>query len=390
MASIKDLDNLLQGFVDGGLPGCGMKVTHKGECIYEGYFGYADIENKVPVTKDSLFRQASMSKLPLYTTMMMLYEQGKYLITEPVGKYIPEYAQNKKYIISPTGKPTAVPTEHPMTISDVLSMKCGLPYCYNNKPTRDQTLTSMQKCMEPLWEKGHYSVQEHVRAMAGAVLAYEPGTHWTYGFGSEITAALIEVLTDMPVNDAFKKYIFEPLGMEHTRSRFAGDDREKLVKLYHRGDDNTLTESKIPFDKKFEPGEENTQGWERLFSNVDDYSRLMTMLANGGMFEGRRIMGRKTIDMMRSNGLDEVMLRDFEDPYNMGYGYGYGVRTIIDKAKGNLTGSIGAFGWTGGNGTWCESDPEEGLAIVYMHNQDPNMELYYHHRVRNVAYSLIK
>jgi len=390
MASFKDLDRLLQGFVDGGLPGCGLKMTRNGECVYEGYFGYADVEKKTPVTKDSLFRQASMSKLPLYTTMMMLYEQGKYLLTEPVGKYIPEYMNCKKYIISPTGKPTTVPTEHPMTISDVLSMKCGLPYCYNNKPTRDLTLTSMQKCMAPLWEKGHYTVQEHVRAMADAVLAYEPGTHWTYGFSSEITAALIEVLTDMPIDDAFKKYIFEPLGMDHTRSKYQGDDREKLVKLYHRDEDGTLTESKMPFDKKFEPGEENTQGWGRLFSNVDDYSRLMTVLVCGGKFEGRRIMGRKTIDVMRSNGLDEVMLRDFEDPYNMGYGYGYGVRTIIDRAKGNLIGSIGAFGWTGGNGTWCEADPEDGVAIVYMHNQDPNMEMFYHHRVRNVAYGCVK
>jgi len=84
------------------------------------------------------------------------------------------------------------------------------------------------------------------------------------------------------------------------------------------------------------------------------------------------------------------MLRDFEDPYNMGYGYGYGVRTIIDRAKGNLIGSIGAFGWTGGNGTWCEADPEDGVAIVYMHNQDPNMEMFYHHRVRNVAYGCVK
>ena len=98
-------------------------------------------------------------------------------------------------------------------------------------------------------------------------------------------------------------------------------------------------------------------------------------------------------DTMRSNGLDAEMLNDFESdgaPYNYGYGYGYGVRTLIDKARGNHNGSLGSFGWTGGFGTWCEADPEDAVSIVYMHNQSPNMELYYHHHVRNVAYGCLE
>ena len=115
------------------------------------------------------------------------------------------------------------------------------------------------------------------------------------------------------------------------------------------------------------------------------------MLANGGVIDGVRIMGRKTIDLMRSNGLTEAQQKDFDADgvYNMGYGYGYGVRTLIDKYKGNHNGSLGAFGWTGGFGTWCETDPQEGVSIVYMHNMIPNMEAYYHLRMRAVAYGCI-
>lgn len=383
------LDNLLQGFVDGGLPGCSLQITKEGETIYEGYFGKADIENNIPVNKDSLFRLASMSKLPLYTTMMILYERGYFNLTDPVANYLPEWADMKKFVTTPSGELRTVPCERQMTISDVLSMKCGLPYCHGNMPTKDPTLASMQKCMTPLWEKGYFTVQEHIAAMSKAVLTFEPGTHWIYGFSSEITAALIEVLYGKPIDDVFQELLFDPLEMNNTRSRFFGNAEKRLVKMYQRTDDGLKLADSSNFDDKHIPGPEHEQGWARLFSNVNDYSKLMSMLSNGGKYKAERIMGRKTIDMMRANGLDEAMLKDFEDPYNNGYGYGYGVRTLIDKAKSNYNGSLGAFGWTGGFGTWCEADPEEKVSIVYMHNQSPNMELYYHHRMRTAAYGYI-
>ena len=120
MSTFKDLDRLLQGFVDNGLPGCTLHVTQRGKMIYEGYFGWADIEDRVPVSDRSVFRMASMSKLPLYTTMMMLYERGKYLMTDPVGRYLPEWAESKKAVRGPTGTLSIVATERPINISDVL------------------------------------------------------------------------------------------------------------------------------------------------------------------------------------------------------------------------------------------------------------------------------
>lgn len=386
MATAKDMDQLLESFVERGLPGCSLKVMQRGNTLYEGYFGYADMTDKRPVTKDTLFRQASMSKIPLYTAMMMLYERGKFLLTDPVGDYLPEWKTSKKYVHRPDGEVDIVPTDGPITIRDTLTMKCGLPYCNSTAPTEDITLRGMQECMKPLWEKGYYTLQEHLAAVSAAPLACEPGTRWIYGFSSELAAGIIEKICDMPVNDALKELLFDPLEMKDTSAIFFDGARERIVALYALDADGNYVPGPGFFDKKHLPGAENEAGWGRLFSNVEDYSHLMQMLACGGVWNGRRIMSRKTIDLMRTNVLDEAQLRDFPDK---GYGYGYGFRTLMDKAAGNLNGSIGAFGWTGGFGSWCEADPEEGLSIVYMHNLIPNDEQYYHPRVRTVSYGLL-
>jgi CubicO group peptidase (beta-lactamase class C family) len=393
MADFKDLDALLQDFVDGGLPGCAMQIAQAGKTIYEGYFGCADIDKKKPVTASSLFRMASMSKLPLYTTCMMLFEQGKFLLSDPLYNWFPEWKNVKKYQRTPTGQIQAVPIEGAVTVRDALSMKCGLPYCNSPGETNNQTLAAMQRCMKPLWEKGHYTLREHIKAMSQAPLAFEPGAHWLYGFSSELAAGLIEAVCDKPIDDVFQEMLFDPLGMGSTRSHFFGDIPGRMVTLYARKEDGTLSKASTALDRKFLPGQENEAGWSRLFSNVNDFTKLMSMLANGGVYDGKRIMGFKTIDMMRSNGLNEIHQKDFDEDqsiYNMGYGYGYGVRTVIDRQKGNIIASNGAFGWTGGFGTWCEADPAEGLSIVYMHNMMPNMERYYHLRMRSVAYGCVE
>ena len=390
MANARDMDQLLQRFVDRGLPGCGLKITRRGETVYEGYFGKADLETGAPVTERSVFRQASTSKLPLYTAAMMLYEQGRFLMTDPLYEYLPEYRESTKVVRKPGGQVEIVKTDRPLIVRDVLTMRCGLPYC--NSPAddaEDLTLRYMSRAMQPLWEKGHYTNREQVRAMAAVPLAFEPGTHWLYGFGSELTCALVEAVSGKGVDAALEEMLFEPLEMHDTRSRFFGDIEQRLVTLYSPDSEGALKPFALPIERSFLPGEENELGWARYFATVGDYCNLMTMLANGGVFKGWRLMGRKTIDLMRSNVLNDVQASDYANPYEAGYGYGYGVRTLLSRAAGDVNGSPGAFGWTGGYGSWCEADPEDGTAFVYMHNMLPNDERYYHPRVRAAAYGLI-
>ena len=390
MANFKEIDELLKSFTEHGLPGCGLQITQHGKTIYEGYSGYSDIEQKIPITASSVFRQASMSKVPLYTVLMMLYERGKFLLTDPIYEFFPEWKNSMKYIRLEDGSYECVPTEKPVTVRDVLSMKCGLPYCHFAGPTEDPTLAAMQKCMQPLWDKGHYTLREHIAAIAAAPQAFEPGTHWLYGFSSELAAGVVEAVCGKSIDTVFEEMLFHPLEMNDTRSHFFGDIQQRMVTLYGKKEDGSLQPLQSPLDDKHIPGPEHECGWARLFSTVNDYSKLMQMLANGGRYGKEQIMGRKTIDLMRANGLDSTMLPDFQDSYNAGYGYGYGFRTLIDKYKGGHNGSLGAFGWTGGFGTWCEADPEEEVSIVYMHNMMPNEEQYYHLRVRTAAYGCIE
>jgi CubicO group peptidase (beta-lactamase class C family) len=390
MANFSDLDKLLQGFVDGGLPGCALQIAQRGRTIYNGTFGFADIETKAPITDKSVFRLASMSKIPLYTTLMMLYERGMFLLSDPIYKYFPEWEDTRKFVKDPNGSVKSIPTDGPITIRDIMSMKCGLPYCNFPSQTEDRTMQAMQKYMQPLWDKGHFTNREHIAAMAQVPLAFEPGTHWLYGFSSELSAGLIEALCGKSVDDVFQELLFDPLGMNDTRSHYFGDIQERMVKLYQKTPEGKLKPGATFFDEKHKPGPEHEAGWARLFSTANDYTKIMQMLANGSICNGVRIMRRKTIDLMRTNGLNEVQQKDYDNVYEAGYGYGYGVRTLIDKQKGNYNGSLGSFGWTGGFGTWCEADPEDGVSIVYMHNMMPSEEVYYHMRMRATAYGCLE
>lgn len=175
MATKKDVDALLESFIKRGLPGCSLHVIKRGETLYEGYFGMADLDTKRKVDENSIFRLASMSKIPLYTVLMMLYEQGKFLMSDPIGDYLPDWKESTKYLIKEDGSYEIVPTNRPLIMKDALTMKCELPYCNFDGPTDDIVMKGMQECMRPLWEKGHYTLTEHLRAMSKTPLACDPG-----------------------------------------------------------------------------------------------------------------------------------------------------------------------------------------------------------------------
>ena len=396
MANFKDLDALLQKYVDDGLPGCGMVIAKKGEVLYEKYFGYADIENKVPLEQKHLFRQASLTKVAMYTTAMMLYEQGKFLMTDPIYEYFPEWKNTTKRVVLPNGKVEIVPVDKPITVKNVMNMTCGLPYhaILGNIPVKNPTAESMRHYLDPLIQKGKYTLREQIAAMSQVPIAFEPGTRWLYGFASELTAGLIEVVGGKPAEKVIKEMLFEPLEMDSSANYLIGDMGERLVKNYcikrgkKLGEEDAL---EIRDDSMMVGPLGSVNGFSRVVTNPSDYTHLIQMLANGGKWKGEQIMGRKTIDLMRTNTISQELIdKDFSNNYLCGYGYGYGVRTLMDQYVGHHNGSLGQFGWTGGSGTWGEADPSEGTSIVYMHNLQPNLEEYHHLRMRAVAYACLK
>jgi len=382
MADFKDLDLLLKEFVKKGPAGCACAVAKEGKILYEGYFGYADLEEKRPVDADTVFRLYSMTKVIICTAAMILFERGKFLLNEPVYEYLPEYRDTQVFVTRPDGSVDVMKAKTPILIKHAFTMSCGLPYAHVDSPTGRE----MARVMEELRQKyGKYDIVTEAKAMGSVPVAFEPGTHWLYGYGHDIVAALIQVISGKTVGEFLQEELFDPLGMEDTGYRYRNGIEKRMAACYRRDESGNMEKTSTFFDIYHEPDAIYEAGGAGLYSTVRDYLKFSQMLANGGVYNGKRIIGRKTIDLMRQNHLNEVQLKEFTNSYLAGYGYGLGVRTLMSKAEGHSNGSIGEFGWTGMLGTYVSIDPEEKLSFVYMHQMIPNLEEYHHLRVRAVV-----
>ena len=378
MADFKELSRLLEEILEQGPAGCGCAVARNGEILFEE-------ESGEPITADSVYRQYSTTKVAVCTGAMMLLERGKFLLNDPIYEYFPEWKDTMVAQPEEDGSYRVRPAKRPILIRDCFSMAMGIGY-----GGTDYTHQAAEKVRAQLRANvGEYTLQQEIKAMAEVPVAFDPGTHWLYGFGHELVAGLIEVVSGKGVGQFLKEELFEPLDMKNTGYHYFGDIRERMVTTYLLKEDGSREAS--PYfqrDELFEPEAKYEGGGAGLFSTVRDYLALTQMLACGGEYQGRKIMGRKTIDLMRCNQLNEQQLKEFRNPYLEGYGYGCGVRTLMDPSAG-VNSSVGEFGWTGMLGTYVSIDPAEKLSLVYMHNLFPNREAYIHPRIRNIVYGVL-
>ena len=384
MKDFTRLDNLLKRFVEEGTnPGCAAAVMQGDELIYHGEAGYADIESGKKVDIHSMFSQASTTKLFTYAILGMIYEEGKFLFSDPLSDYLPEWKNTKKYVTLPNGAVETAPLEKPITIRDAVAMMCGLPYCM--VPAVDPatpTLAAMSRQMRELLKKGPSTIAEEVRVMAEVPVMFEPGSHWQYGFGSEITGVLVETFEGKPLREVFQDRLIKPLELEDADTFARPWNQDRIVTNYAKKGPGQF-EPMADFSA-LDPDSVPAGARPNLLISARDFAVFMQMLANGGTYKGRKFLGAGTVAMLHENQLGPVQMADFECDYLAGYGYGLGFRTLLTRKYGH-NGNIGDFGWTGGTGIWVEADPVEKFAVAYMHNMRPNEELYHHHRVRAVV-----
>jgi CubicO group peptidase (beta-lactamase class C family) len=387
MSDFNNLSALLETFCQKGPPGCACALAREGKIIYEGYHGLANVENRTPLTEDTVFRLFSMTKLIVCTAALIQFERGKFLLNEPLYEYFPEYRRHRLVRTLPNGGVVYEEAKNPMLIKHAFSMAVGLPHPSDHSPTG----VAMKEGREKLQKlHGKYTLRQDITAMAEVPIAFEPGTHFLYGYGHDLVAGLVEVSSGKSIGAFLKEEIFDPLEMNNTGYRLWGNLKDRMTPIYQRNTDGSVSRNPVDFDANYQPDALYEGGGSGLFSTIRDYISFTQMLAGGGEHRGRRIIGRKTIDLMRRNQLNEVQLRDFVNSYNAGYGYGLGVRTMMDPAAGNSNSSVGEFGWTGAAGTWASIDPAEGFSAVYMHQTMPNMEEYHHLRFRAAAYGCLR
>ena len=389
MSTVRDMDALIREFAEKNVPGAGCIVMKDGKTLYEGYAGYADIENGRKVDENTLYRLYSMTKVIICTAALIQFERGRYALNEPYSRYFPEYSDTQVAEFTPSGYYHIRPAKRPILVKDTFNMACGLPYPSpaGEHPT-DRAMNEVRKKLEEE-HGGKYTLQDDVKAMGSVPIRFDPGEHWLYGFGHEMVAALIEKTSDMTVGEFLQKEIFGPLGMENTGYRWKEGQKEKMAVLYHIEEDGSYKQMSGMFDERFQPDAVYEGGGAGLFSNLRDYAVFTQMLANGGSLNGTRIIGKNTIDLMRSNMLSPVQMKDFTNSYLDGYGYGLGVRTMMNIA-GVSNSTPGEFGWTGAAGTWTSIDPQNHFSAVYMHNTFPNNEEYHHMRIRAAAYGMLE
>lgn len=367
----QQLSDLLDSFIDIGIPGvdCAVYINH--EPVFRHSAGYSDLEAKTPINGKETYFIYSCTKVITCATALTLLEKGKFLLTEPLYAYMPEFQTMYKE--------NGEKAENPITIRDLFTMSAGFDYGIESP--------SIKKVIAE--KNGHATTLDIVRAIANEPLYFEPGTHWRYSLCHDVLAGLVEVVSGKKFGDYVKEVIFDPLGMK--RSSFGPSDlnRDTLVPLYRFNEETNRAERDL-IGCKYILTPEYESGGAGIVSCVDDYILFADAMANGGVAKnGNRILASDTIDLMRINCLDQTAVRDMVWAQHAGYGYGLGVRTMIDRIKGGSIGPIGEFGWSGAAGAYTLIDPERRLAVYYAQHMLKNKEPYTHPRMRNVLYACL-
>jgi CubicO group peptidase (beta-lactamase class C family) len=345
-AGLKAYGDALRGLVDQRrLAGVTSLVARRGHVVMFDAYGSRDLEARAPMTKDTIFRIASMTKPIAGVAMMMLWEQGKWSLDDPVARHIPEFADLK--VAGPTG---LVPQAHPMTMRELMSHTAGFdvsaPYTKLGIPDTSKPLQAM------------------IDALAKLPLPVQPGTDWRYGPVVNIQGYLVEKLSGQTLDVFLRTRIFEPLKMVDTGFWVDPAKRDRVTRLFTYDADKRVQTAPNQSDPTRKPVFLSGSGG--LLSTTADYYRFAQMLLNGGQLDGVRLLQPKTVELMRTNVLAEGVMVDLYGPREPGIGFGLDFAIVMDPAAANSPRGRHTFYWGGAFGTWFWVDPTHEVVVVGM------------------------
>ena len=376
---LERLDAGLQGLVDDGrIAGVVALVARHGKIAFADVAGVKNVDTGNPMTRDSIFRIFSMTKPITGVAMMMLYEEGKWRLNDPVERYIPEFADLKVYVgENPDGSMRLEDPDHPITMRELMTHTAGLGYVLNPRHPVNQ-LFMEQRVLNPTEE-----LQVMIDKLAGIPLLAQPGQRWIYSVAVDVRGYIVEKLSGQPFEEFLQERIFDPLGMVDTKF-YVPEANVDRIALRH-----TIDESgDLVLDSRGDPFTANPagpSGGGGLFGTADDYIRFAQMLLNGGEFDGQRLLAPRTVEMIRTNHMSA------EATENMRAGMGFGMDVMIydDPAAAGEPHGAGTYYWLGIDGTWFWIDPAHDLIFVGMlQHRGPNQQ-YTHGVSRNWVYQAI-
>jgi CubicO group peptidase (beta-lactamase class C family) len=356
---LRDLKPALQKLVDDGkIPGGVAVVARHGKVAYVTTFGYRDLPSKTPMTEDTIFAIASMTKPITCTAVMMLVEQGKLGLDDPVSKFIPELKELR--VLGDAKDDTkaevaTVPAKRPVTIRDLLSHTSGFAYggilSFNARLGRSYERAGVQR-------RDFKTIHEQVVRLAKVPLAHQPGEGWTYGLSHDVLGRVVEIVSGKGFGQYLQERIFQPLDMHDTCFFVPETKRERVATIYRSGDGGTLT----PIPKNY-GSQTFFSGGGGLFSTARDYTRFAQMMLNGGELEGVRILKPKTIAIMTTNQIGDAEVRF--GGISLGK-YGLGIGLLMSPAKAGSPPVLNRYYWGGFFSTNFWIDPRHDLVAVIM------------------------
>jgi len=384
------MDRIVQKY---NTPGVDCIVYKEHEIVFRYFAGMSDIEKNKKMNGNELYLIFSMTKMITCTAALQLFEQGKYLMNDPVSKYLPEFKEMK---ISADGlnaeNATQITTgnimgectqynqdgyaKNQITIKDLFTMSAGLDYALS-----DDAITYALT-------EGKTNTRELVGAMAEKILGFEPGTRFRYSLCHDVLGALIEVWSGQKLGEYMKEHIFEPLNMNNTFFGIPGDETRFAKMAARYTYDENREPKRLPLECVYNLSKEYESGGAGLTSCTEDYALFLDALSCGGIGKnGKRILTPETVELMGTNQLKGRQLDDFYQ-LRPGYGYGLGVRTHVDKAQSGSLSPIGEFGWDGAAGAFSLVDTQNKLSLTYfqhIHGWDIRIQS----EIRNALYRCI-
>ncbi len=360
---LERLDTVMQGYVDRNeVAGVVTLVARRGKVVHFSAAGERDAENGAAMTHDTIFRMASMTKPIASVALMMLYEEGRFQLRDPISKWLPEFADMQVAVPSPpqerlTGGYKLVPAERPITVQHVLTHTAGLSNSYRGLTRSDFLEMSAQR-------KPNDTVADMVKRLATLPLNFHPGEAWEYGRGTDVVGRLVEVMSGQTLDRFLRERIFDPLDMPDTHFYLPMSKLDRFAAQYGSGDDGAivLADPATAESRYVREPHVYFSGAGGLVSTARDYFRFHQMMLNGGELDGARILSRKTVELMTTNHTGDYGIW-LAGP---GYGFGLGYAIVTDLGPSGTPRSEGSYYWGGAFGTIFWVDPSEELISIML------------------------
>lgn len=352
---------LQQEISEDRVKGASALVLHKGREIYCGSFGYADAEKGIPMKRDTIIRLFSMTKPVTAAAVMLLAERGELDVWDPVSKYLPCFREMKVW----DEEKGEIPAEREITIYDLLNMTSGITYP-DEATEPGRRMGAVVQAYVAKRESGEsVDTQEYMRGIASVPLVFQPGDRWMYGFSADVLGGVVEAASGRSFSAFLQEEIFEPLEMPDTGFFVPKEKLERFAQAYDATENGLIPHTGSHLGEYYGEDVAFESGGAGLVSTLDDYSHFASMLTHKGIYNGKQILGRKTVEFMIQNRLTDYQRRDMNWDSTRGYGYGCLMRILTDQGEAGTNASLGEFGWDGWTGNYVTMDPSEDLVFLY-------------------------